>query len=147
MLRSIPLPSVNADFSTWLMAARTAPTARSSSLRGRRAERVALDYLVADGFEILHRNVRLGRGELDLVARRGALLVAVEVRTRGPHAWEGPFASVSVGKRRRCRSALEALWRRHTDDPTIRRVRFDVCAVYLDESPVRVEVAEGVSLR
>jgi putative endonuclease len=117
-----------------------------SALRGRRAERVALDYFVATGFAVVARNVRLGQGEIDLVVRRGALLVAVEVRTRGRRSLEGPFASVTVRKKRRCLSALEALWKRHAADLSIHRVRFDVCAVYLDETPVRVEVAERVPL-
>ena len=91
-------------------------------------------------------NVRLGRGEIDIVARRDDLLVAVEVRARGPRALAGPFASVTLTKRKRCRSALEALWKYHQQDVTIRRVRFDVAAVYLDRIPVGIEIAEGVIL-
>ena len=94
----------------------------------------------------MQTNVRLARGEIDIVARRGDVLVAVEVRTRGPRALAGPFASVTMAKRRRCRSALEALWTLYASDRTIRRVRFGVCAVYLDRTPVEIEVAEGVSL-
>jgi putative endonuclease len=140
-LRSIAPPAPAEQGRSTQLASR-----RRSALRGRRAERVAHDYFLAAGFEIVSRNDRFAHGEIDLVVRRGALLVAVEVRTRGPRSLEGPFASVTVSKRRRCRSALAALWKRHAADLSIRRVRFDVCAVYLDETPVRVEVAEGVSL-
>lgn len=125
---------------------RSKPRAALSAERGRRAERVAAEYLTAAGFAVLATNVRLGRGEIDIVARRAGLLVAVEVRTRGPRALAGPFASVTLTKRKRCRSALEALWKDHEHDPTIRRVRFDVAAVYLDRVPVEIEIAEGVSL-
>ncbi len=114
--------------------------------RGRRAEIISCDYLRAAGYRILETNVRLARGELDIVARRGDLLVAIEVRTRGPRSLTGPFASVTMRKRRRCRSALDAIWKSYAADLSIRRVRFDVHAVYLDGRTVAVEVAEGVTL-
>lgn len=117
-----------------------------AQLRGRRAEIVSCDFLRASGYRIVETNVRLARGELDILARKGDLLVAVEVRSRGPRGLVGAFASVTVRKRRRCRSALEAVWKSYAADLSIRRVRFDVHGVYLDGRAVAVEVAEGVSL-
>ena len=49
---------------------------------GRAAEAAAARYLVRDGWTLLGRNVRIGRGELDLIARRGAVLAFVEVKAR-----------------------------------------------------------------
>ncbi|MBI4601734.1 MAG: YraN family protein, partial [Planctomycetes bacterium] len=47
---------------------------------GRRGERAAARHLRRQGLRILARNVREGRGEIDLVALDGATLVFVEVK-------------------------------------------------------------------
>ena len=51
---------------------------------GQRAEFIAACYLRFKGYRIVARNLRMAGGEIDLVARRGRLLVFVEVKFR-PH--------------------------------------------------------------
>lgn len=111
---------------------------------GARAEQIAADYYRLRGFEIEGRNVRLGRYEIDLLARRGPMLVVVEVRARGPGSFQGPFASVQGPKLRRLRAAMQAIWRRRSGDLTLRNIRIDVAAVDLWVTPVEVTVAEAV---
>lgn len=53
---------------------------------GRRAEQMAALWLQLKGYRILARRFRSGFGEIDLVARRGDTLVAVEVKARAHHA-------------------------------------------------------------
>lgn len=48
---------------------------------GRLGEEVASRFLTRRGGRILHRNLRVGRGELDLVVRFPEAVVAIEVRT------------------------------------------------------------------
>lgn len=63
--------------------ARPADSARRQAERyGRRAETLAALVLMAQGFRILDRRVRGPGGEIDLLARRGRLLVACEVKAR-----------------------------------------------------------------
>lgn len=112
---------------------------------GARAEQIAADYYWARGFQIEARNLRLGRLELDLLARKGPLLVVVEVRARGPGALQGPFASVRGPKIQNLRTAIQILWRRRCDDPTLERIRLDVAAVNLWKTPVEIVVAEAVT--
>ena len=45
-------------------------------------ERIAAEYIKNMGWRITGRNIRAGRGELDIVAIDGDELVIVEVRTR-----------------------------------------------------------------
>jgi len=51
-----------------------------STTKGRAAEDAATKYLTKKGYEILDRNRRLGRGELDIVALLDYILVFVEVK-------------------------------------------------------------------
>ena len=49
---------------------------------GEDGERLAASYLKRLGWRIIDRNVRAGRGELDIIAMDGNELVIVEVRSR-----------------------------------------------------------------
>jgi putative endonuclease len=112
--------------------------------RGRRAELAVADYLVAEGFAILGRNVRLGKLELDVVAQRSGLVVIVEVRTRGAGSFQAPFESITPSKRARVVRAVERLWRaRLAAMPTVERVRIDAAAVTFDGGQTRVEYVAG----
>ncbi|NUP10089.1 MAG: YraN family protein [Polyangiaceae bacterium] len=100
---------------------------------GRRAEEAAASYLEASGFVVLQRNVRVGRLEIDIVARDGPVIAIVEVRTRSEGAWIKALDSVDWRKRKRVRAAGESLWRtRFRRDATIERMRFDVVSVFLE---------------
>jgi putative endonuclease len=126
---------------TWL----TRPTPRAlAALRGRAAEQVAADSYRARGFELLRHNLRVGAFEIDLLARQGPLVVIVEVRTRKAGALVPAFASVGAPKMRRLRAATQLLWSRMRHDTTIERIRLDIAAVYLDRTPVEIEIAEAV---
>lgn len=104
----------------------------SKKALGDRAESAASAWLIARGLELVASNVRVGRLEIDLVLRDGAVIVFVEVRTRGPGAWTGALASIDAAKRARLRAAGARLWRdRFARDASIDRVRFDVAAVEL----------------
>ena len=56
---------------------------RTAEAAGRRGERLAGWYLRLKGWSILDHRVRTPAGEIDLVAKRGALIAFVEVKTRG----------------------------------------------------------------
>jgi putative endonuclease len=117
-------------------------TARGA--RGKRAEDAVVDYLETRGFEVLGRNVRLGPLEIDLVARKGALAVVVEVRTRGGGAWERALESVGAKKRASIVRATQRLWRAKLAGMTgVERVRIDVAAVTFDGGATRVEYIEA----
>jgi putative endonuclease len=111
----------------------SAARARLASLHGREAEAAAADKLRANGFRVLWQNLRIGALELDLVARKGDLVVVVEVRTRGPGSYERPLASISRTKRRTLLRGVRALWKgRISKMPDVKRLRIDVAAVTRD---------------
>jgi len=108
--------------------------------RGRRAEQVVAEYLEAAGFVVVARNLRLGRLEIDIVARQSTLIVVVEVRTRGEGAWVTALASLDRVKRERIRRAGQRLWRlRYQRDPSAERMRFDAASVRFQDGRAEIE--------
>ncbi|HEY7728821.1 MAG TPA: YraN family protein [Candidatus Eisenbacteria bacterium] len=94
---------------------------------GRCGERIAGEFLVLRGLHVLDRNVRVGRGEIDLVARDGETIVFVEVKFRTGARFGGPLAAVSAKKRADvARAAAGYLGRRGLLG---RGVRFDVVGI------------------
>lgn len=128
-------------------ARRTRRTSRLSNRRfelGRRAEDAAAEFLVAAGYTLLWRNLRLGALELDIVAQRGDLVIIVEVRTRGAGSLVGPLESITPTKRDRLRRAARRLWKeRLAIRRDVMRVRLDVIAVTFDGETTAVEHVEG----
>jgi putative endonuclease len=103
--------------------------------RGGAAEGRAARMLADAGFELVVRNYRCRMGELDLVARRGPLLVIAEVRQRTRADFGGAAASITARKRRRIvRAAGHLLQAR----PALARlaVRFDALLVDGADGPL-----------
>jgi len=72
---------------------------RSARL-GRAGEKAAADLLRSRGYQIVGAGFLAGRGELDLVCRRGRELLVVEVKTRSTDAFGTPLEAVGSRKRR-----------------------------------------------
>jgi putative endonuclease len=106
---------------------------------GRRGEQVATEYLTAAGMEILARNWRCPEGEIDIVAREGGVLVAVEVRTRSSRSHGTAFESVTQEKVIRLRRLVARFRREHPEN--FDAVRVDVIALerFADDFSIRHE--------
>lgn len=100
---------------------------RAQQALGQYGEQLAAEHLVRRGLTILERNWRCSTGELDIIARDGACLVVVEVKTRRGHAFGTPLDAVGPRKVRRLRElALRWLDEQHLHAPEI---RFDVIGI------------------
>lgn len=95
-------------------------------------EGLAADYLGKQGYEILERNYRDKRGEIDLIAREGPYLVFVEVKYRKNEKSGYPEEAVYAKKQNRIRRTASLYLYRHgygEDTPC----RFDVVSIVGDE--------------
>jgi putative endonuclease len=90
---------------------------------------------------VLDRNWRCREGELDLVVRRGRVLVFCEVKARSGTSFGMPAEAVSPSKQARIRR-LAARWLAEHRGPPARspaQIRFDVAAILHDH----LEMLEG----
>lgn len=93
---------------------------------GPAGEQLACQWLQERGWQVLHRNWRQGRGELDIVARDGRFLVVVEVKTRGSDRWQHPELAVDRAKQRTLMRTANALLDTVPEDLEL---RFDIIAI------------------
>ena len=80
------------------------PIRQQAEKRGRQAERIAGWWLRLKGWRIVGRRLRTPAGEVDLVARRGAMLAFVEVKARA----SGADLDLAIDERRLARVAAAA---------------------------------------
>ena len=103
--------------------------------RGHRGEWLAACALTLKGFRILARRFKTPAGEIDLIARRGNLVLMVEVKAR-PTLLEA-MEAVSWTAERRIEAAAD-LWLAGRADYGRLSVRFDLVAVLPGRWPVHV---------
>jgi putative endonuclease len=75
---------------------------------GRSGEEAAAAYLKKKKFSLVCRGFRFQRGEIDIIAYDGDVLVFVEVKTRRGPDFGPPEASVTPQKQRQIRRLAEA---------------------------------------
>ena len=68
---------------------------------GKLGEEQAANYLIKNGYEILRRNYRCSFGEIDIIAKKGDMLIFVEVKTRRNTAYGRPAEAVNYKKQLR----------------------------------------------
>ncbi len=98
---------------------------------GAEGEERAAEHLKLRGYRIIARNVRAGGVEIDLIARRGSVVVFVEVKTRRSRSLGPPELAVDARKRARLTRGAAA-WL-HSHPGVFRRARFDVITCEPDE--------------
>lgn len=82
---------------------------------GRRGEQAAAEYLSAERFEIVARNFRAGRSEIDIIARDAFSLRFVEVKARMEGAQESILVSLHSRKTEALKRGAYAFLSEHHD--------------------------------
>ena len=94
---------------------------------GNAGEDMACDYLKKRGWTIVARNVRCGRNEIDIIARRRRLTAFIEVKRRKSADFGRPAEAVNRDKQARIARAA-AIYLQENDMP-VAQVRFDVIEI------------------
>jgi putative endonuclease len=109
---------------------------RQHERRGHRGEWLASLALMLKGYRIVERRYRTKLGEIDLIARRGDLVLVVEVKVRSTLVQ----AMEAIGRMSERRIADAAdLWLMRQPDHARLSIRFDMVAVLPRRWPVHVE--------
>ncbi|MDG1915724.1 MAG: YraN family protein [Crocinitomix sp.] len=106
---------------------------------GKEGEIIAVDYLQKKGFQILARNFRFKRAEVDIIVFKNDLLRIVEVKTRQSHYLAGPEITVTKKKQR----AIVKVANAYIEDNTfIGETQFDIISIVLNKNGLSIEHLE-----
>ncbi len=97
---------------------------------GKTGEQLAREYLISRGYKILETNWRLGKDEIDLIARDRDQLVVVEVKTRTSNILVEPEAAVAKEKQRMLVRGANNYVQRHNINA---EVRFDILSIIISK--------------
>ncbi len=93
---------------------------------GNKGEQIAVEALEEKGYEILYRNWRYLKNEVDIIARKDDLLVFVEVKTRSSLQFGLPQEFVKPSQIKRLVQAANAFIEQNN---ATEEVRFDIIAI------------------
>lgn len=111
---------------------------RQAYSRGVRAERLAAFALMLKGFRIVERRYKTRFGEIDLIAKRGTLVLIVEVKARDSVA--AAMDAVSKTNLQRIEAAADH-WLAQQPDYHRLSLRLDLIAVLPRRWPVHIPAA------
>ncbi|MCP9199489.1 YraN family protein [Gramella sp. GC03-9] len=103
---------------------------------GKKGEKLAMEYLMLKEFEILERNYRFQKAEIDIIARRGNVLIAAEVKTRSTPDFGNPQDFVKPKQIKRLVKAMNHYVEENDLDVD---VRFDIIAIIKNKAGTRIE--------
>jgi len=108
---------------------------------GKLGEDLACAELERRGYAIIARRYRRRGGEIDIIARDGATVVFVEVKTREGAEYGEPYEAVTAFKRRRIgQIAVDFLARQRLIECPC---RFDVVSIVFDGERAAIDVFQN----
>ncbi|MDP3150279.1 MAG: YraN family protein [Ignavibacteria bacterium] len=113
----------------------------STKEKGKEGEEKAVTLLIEKGFEIIERNYRYGKGEIDIIARDKEFLVFVEVKSRESLEYGKPEEAITKRKMSQIRKITEAYLAEK--NITNENIRFDVVAILFLNGEISIEHYEN----
>jgi len=106
---------------------------------GKKGEDIAYRFLVGKGFNILDRNWRHQKDEVDIIAMDGKFIVFVEVKTRSTAYFGDPDDAVDNKKQRFLIRAAEA----YVESKEIfNEIRYDIISIIIEGNTQRINHIE-----
>lgn len=102
---------------------------------GKSGEQIAAEHLIKLGYEIIEKNWRYGREEIDIIARQGNFIVITEVKTRTGN-YEIEPAEVVPRDKQRILVRIASAYMRFKNQTG--EVRFDIITIQLNANGHRI---------
>ena len=118
--------------------------AKNTTAVGLRAEKVAADYMRAQGYKLVARNDRTRFAELDLILANRENIVFVEVKYRVHAEYGGGAGAITADKLRRLRNAAEVWLAEHRGYDSL-QPRVDLVSIQGDLESPQVEHIENIT--
>lgn len=103
-------------------------------ITGKNGEDHAVKYLIDIGYEILERNWRFSKAEIDIIAKINDIIIFVEVKTRSSSFFGNPEEFVSLYQEKMIADAASRYLEKINHDWEF---RFDVIGIILKKEEVK----------
>ena len=107
---------------------------------GKKGEQLAVDFLIKNGYEIIERNYRFDKAEVDIIAQIKDTLAIIEVKTRSTTNFGNPQDFVKPKQIHRLVKAVDEYVNVNSLDV---EVRFDIIAIVKEEKTFKIEHLEN----
>lgn len=110
---------------------------------GKEGEFLAVQHLQKNGYTIVEKNYRYKKAEVDIIARKEDVLIAVEVKTRTSDYFGNPQDSINPKKIKLLVSAIDFYV---VENDLEVEVRFDIIAIIKNQHTTKIEHIEDAFL-
>ncbi len=112
----------------------------STKQKGDKGESLAASFLENKGYQLVARNWRYERLELDLIASKDNQIIFIEVKTRYSNTYGEPWEAVNKAKRKKICAGADAYIQQHDihQEP-----RFDIISIIHNDGQTEIEHIEN----
>ncbi len=107
---------------------------------GKKGEQLAVDFLLKKGYEVIERNYRFDKAEVDIIAQQKDILAIIEVKTRSTTDFGNPQDFVKPKQIQRLVKAVDEYVNVNGLDV---EVRFDIIAIVKENKTYKIEHLEN----
>jgi putative endonuclease len=108
----------------------------NNTQKGTQGEEIAIAHLLKNGYQIMEKNWRSGKLEIDVIASYNNCLVVVEVKLRASDAFGKPEDFVTKSKQKKLIKAADSYIKENNIDW---ETRFDVISIIQNSETLLVE--------
>jgi putative endonuclease len=110
---------------------------------GKEGEKLAEEFLLKNGYQILEKNWRFKKAEVDIIAKKNEILAVIEVKTRSSNYFGNPQDFVNQKK---IKLLVEAIDQYVISKELDLEVRFDIIAILKNNNSYEIEHLEDAFL-
>ncbi|MDO7172287.1 YraN family protein [Mariniflexile sp. AS56] len=107
---------------------------------GKKGEELAVEFLLKNGYDIIERNYRFDKAEVDIIAKKDSILAIIEVKTRSTVDFGNPQDFVKPKQIQRLVKAVDEYVNLNRLDV---EVRFDIIGIVKQGKTFHVEHLEN----